>query len=174
MLDSLKIAFRPLQESDLPLMVKWLQTDFVVQWYGGEIRTEQEVCDKCLPRIRGESYVRPFAILYDDLPIGYIQTYRIEDTPDDYRNAINLTDSAGLDLFIGEADYIHNGLGQHILRKFMKTVIFPQMNIHWCIIAPEPENQSAIRAYEKAGFRHTKTLSLSDGKHEYVMAQNYE
>lgn len=169
MLDASKIAFRPMQETDLPLMAKWLQTNFVVEWYGGKSLTKQEVSEKYLPRILGESYVKPFAILYDDKSIGYIQTYLIEDTPDEYRNAIDLTDSAGIDLFIGDADYIHKRLGQHILRQFMKTVVFPQMGVKWCVIAPEPANQSAIRAYEKAGFRYTKIANFSDGEQEYVM-----
>lgn len=174
MLEPSKITFRSMQESDLPLMFKWLQTDFVVQWYGGKSLTKQEISEKYLPRIRMETYIKPFAILYDDIPIGYIQTYLIEATPDDYRNVINLPNSAGIDLFIGEVNYIHKGLGQHILRNFMKTVVFPQMSVKWCIIAPEPANKSAIRVYEKAGFRHTKTVAFSDGNQEYVMVHTYD
>ena len=40
------------------------------------------------------------------------------------------------------------------------------------IIAPEPGNKRAVRSYEKAGFRHVKTVFVPDsGEHEYVMEQ---
>lgn len=78
------ISFRPLREEDLPLLHGWLNQDFVARWYKiGPVPTPYEaVAAKYLPRIRGEEPTECFLLVVDDMPVGYIQTYRIRD----YRN----------------------------------------------------------------------------------------
>lgn len=117
-LDSQEINFQPLQESDFHLLHKWLTTVFVTQWYKEEGSLEN-IKKKYLPRIRGEEKVSCFIIQYGKTPIGYIQTYLLTDYPE-YRKYLPPTEfGAGVDLFIGEADYIHKGLGSSILKRFI-------------------------------------------------------
>ena len=167
------IGFRLMTPADLPLMHEWLSQEFVYAWYEKRPFSVEDVQAKFLPRVTGEQPTRCFFITHDGRPIGYIQTYRMVDYPDYNRQVGMEEDAAGLDLFIGHPDYIHKGLGKHILTRFMDEVVFKMPGITKCCVGPEPENAVAIRAYEKAGFRHLKTASV-DGELEYIMVATKE
>jgi RimJ/RimL family protein N-acetyltransferase len=111
-------------------------------------------------------------ILLGGAPIGFIQTYLIRDHPE-YAQAVQVGEgAAGVDLFIGEESAVHRGLGPQILRRFLHEIVFGGLGASACIIGPQPENASAIRAYEKTGFKHLKTVqspgSPGEGR-EYLM-----
>src|SRR5205807_1917212 len=99
-LDPTKIGFRPLEPADLPLLHRWLNTDFVKEWYDSGPPYE-EVVAKYAPRIAGRAPTRSFVTMYGDTPIGYIQTYRIDDYPEYSRYVRAGEEAAGVDLFIG-------------------------------------------------------------------------
>ncbi|MBI4642139.1 MAG: GNAT family N-acetyltransferase [Candidatus Tectomicrobia bacterium] len=82
MLDPTKIHFQKLCMADLHLIEKWFNTDFVMQWFSKRRWSYGEVVEKYSPRIQGQEPTDGFVILYDDTPIGYIQTYKIKDYPD--------------------------------------------------------------------------------------------
>jgi RimJ/RimL family protein N-acetyltransferase len=51
--------------------------------------------------------------------------------------------------------------------------IFSQPGVAMCFICPNPENERAVRAYEKAGFRHVKTVWIESEKaYQYVMRRD--
>jgi RimJ/RimL family protein N-acetyltransferase len=170
MIDPDKITFRSLQIADLELMLSWLNSPHVSRWYGSGNYTYQQVFEKYAPRIRSEVPVRSFLILYADSPIGYIQTYRISDHPE-YNAGIGADDqTAGVDLFIGEADYLHQGYGTAALRKFLLEIIFADESFTSCLVGPEPANKAAIRCYEKVGFNFWKTIHVpGEPENEYLM-----
>jgi RimJ/RimL family protein N-acetyltransferase len=170
-LDPAPIGFRPLERADLPTLYRWLTTPHVARWYSqGEPRTPAGVEAKYGPRIDGRTPTRAFAILYGATPIGYIQTYLIGDYPDYARHVAADEEAAGVDLLVGEADYVHRGLGAPLLRTFLREIVFVQPGVASCIIGPEPKNLAAIRAYEKAGFRYLKTIQQPDEPEpEYLM-----
>src|SRR5690554_35430 len=162
------ISFRLLKESDLPLMHKWLNNGYANKWYGKSEFSLEEVKAKYLPYIKQEKQTYAYIILYDNNPIGYIQTYYIKSYPL-YAKQIGVTENAaGLDLFIGDENYIHKGLGKYIISKFLKTIIFNILDVESCIIGPEPDNIVAIKVYEKVGFKFLKLVKTDDGK-EYLM-----
>lgn len=163
------IGFRLLATADLPLMHRWLNVPAVLEWWK-EPLSREEVEEKYGPCIRGEEPTRPYLILYDGRPIGYIQTYRVADHPE-YDAAVGLTEpAAGVDLFIGEDAFRHRGLGPAILRRFLLEIVFPTFDVVCCVIGPEPANRAAIRAYEKAGFRYLKTIQApGEDQPEYLM-----
>jgi RimJ/RimL family protein N-acetyltransferase len=154
------LSFRPLAESDLPAIHRWRNTPHILRWWHEPLTLEQ-VEAKYRPRITGDEPVRCFIILADDTPIGLIQTYRVGDFPE-YAECLPMPpDAAGIDLFIGEDAYLHRGLGSRILRAFVNNVIVPS-GVTTVSIDPSAENRIAIRAYEKAGFRHLLTTQLPD------------
>jgi RimJ/RimL family protein N-acetyltransferase len=165
-----KISFRKLEEKDLHMMHKWLNTDFVIEWYDKGGSSFADIEKKYLYRIRGESPTFPYVIVYDNNDIGYIQTYLIEDYPE-YSRYVKIDEcAAGMDLFIGEKEFIHKGLGKYIMNKFLKEYVFQLSNVISCIIGPEPKNKVAICSYEKTGFRYIKTIQLPDeDEPEYLM-----
>lgn len=154
-----KISFRKLQFADLPQMAEWLQTDFVKEWWHDPAPTTVEaLTEEYGPVIEGTDSTQAFFICYDSTPIGYIQTYRFRDNPE-WQEAIQPEgEAAGVDIFIGDTNFIHRGLGTLAMKKFLKEVVFSQPDINNCYIDPEPANKTAIRSYEKAGFTYWKTL----------------
>ncbi len=166
------VGFRRMTLDDLPLMHRWLHTPHVRDWWDedGGPPAYETVVEKYTPAIRGEEPTDAYLICYDGQPIGYIQTYLIRAYPE-YAAAIAVEDdAAGVDLFIGEADYLHKGLGSHILRAFLREIVFGASNAGSYIIGPSVRNTSAIRAYEKAGFRYLKTVAVPDEPEpEYLM-----
>jgi RimJ/RimL family protein N-acetyltransferase len=47
-----------------------------------------------------------------------------------------------------------------MLRRFLPELAFPFHGIDVCVIGPSVKNTAAIRAYEKAGFRPLKLVSV--------------
>jgi len=120
--------------------------------------------DKYRRRIRGDDAdpTLIFFIRHRGRPIGFIQSYRIDDY-DEYGKALALdVTAAGIDLFIGEPDLIGKGHGPALIRAFLKDVVFPTYDVAECVIGPSVKNVSAIRAYEKAGFRFFKDAQVHD------------
>lgn len=160
MLDPAPIGFRPLELADLPQLLRWLNTPHVVQWWE-EPPTFEEIVAKYTPRIMGQEPVHCFVILYDGHPIGYIQSYSIRDYPDFSRYVDSLEAMVGVDVFIGDADHVHKGLGSFIVTCFLRTIVFDSQHATSCLIDPDARNTVAIRAYEKAGFQHLQTVQVS-------------
>lgn len=166
------ISFRPLRSSDLPLMHRWLNAPHVARWWYGEDTSWRGIEEKYFPRLEDQDPVEPYLILYEDSPIGYIQAYPTSHD-EEYAKLVNVEDSVGVDLFIGEVEYLYQGLGSHILRRFLGEVVFKNAKI--CVIGPEPKNTAAIRAYEKAGFRFFKTIQVpGEPEPEHLMQMSRE
>ncbi len=164
------ISFKELKESDLDLMKKWLNTEFVRTWYGKRLWSYEDLVSEYLPMIRRQDPTDGFIIYVGQTPVGYIQTYLIKDNPDYSRYVQVGDDVAGMDLFIGEKGFFHKGFGVIIMVKFLADVVFKKEFVQTCIVGPEPKNQVAIKAYKKAGFKYLKTIQIPDeDEPEYLM-----
>ena len=86
------IEFRPLAESDLPLLRTWLEREHVRLWWREPI--EDELAQELIGR---------FVIVVDGRSAGMIQTYDGE-----------------VDLLIGEEELTGRGLGAQILSQFVE------------------------------------------------------
>ena len=159
--DEESISFRPLAETDLPLLHGWLNSPEVARWWevGGQHYPSLElVIDKWMPRKDVVETEKSYVIHYEGKPVGYIRC-ALNDDQTAYKEAFEIEGgTAGVDVFIGEEDYLHKGLGSSIITRFLREVVFVIYDVAVCVIDPELENTIAIRAYEKAGFRHTKTV----------------
>jgi RimJ/RimL family protein N-acetyltransferase len=171
-----KIAFRPLRKKDMPLMHRWLNTPHVSQWWsleGNHHPSIEEVVRHFSPRVKGQDPVDVYIIIYDDKPIGMIQSCRLDDEPEEKANIGLDRSCAGIDIFIGEEDYVHRGLGSGIIREFLKQVVFKKYDVDCCVIDPSVENKIAVRAYEKAGFKYFKTIWYEkDSQREHILVIN--
>lgn len=156
------IRFERLRASDLPLIHRWLHTPHVSRWWYDDVGTFEEVSERYSAYIEGREPVEPYLVLLGDRPVGYIQSYRVSDD-EEYHEIVGIENAAGVDLFIGERDLLYGGLGPRLIRRFLADIVFADGSIEVCVIDPEPENGAAIRAYEKAGFRHFKTADTSEG-----------
>lgn len=160
----MRICFTPLSESHFDKMLEWLQNRHVKKWWDKDVNWDQDLIKK-----KYESYVNrykilhhngeiikkpiyPFIINADYKDIGYIQYYNRHDFPSKYEYDISKIpqNSAGIDFYIGEVDFVGQGLGSKILDEFLKKYVFA--NFDNALVDPEVENSRAIKAYEKAGF----------------------
>ena len=99
----------------------------------------------------------------------FIQCYYIRDYPD-YPIGPEAANAAGIDLFIGERESAYRGLGPRLIREFLGRMVFRELAVDSCIIGPAQNNHAAIRAYEKAGFKYLKTVSIpGELEPEYLM-----
>jgi len=164
------IAFRKLEKRDLELLYTWLCNEEIYKWYGKSKRTYEDIERKYLPRIEGQVPTKPYLIIFDRNPIGYIQTYKLSDYPD-YAKCLGLDfDAACIDVFLGDVKNMGKGYSRLILRKFLEKVVFKIFSLDNAIIAPEINNLRAISAYESAGFIYIKTAVSDNGDYEYIMA----
>ena len=169
-----EISFRSLAEEDLPLIHHWLNQDHVAEWYGvGGVRrpTFDQVEARYGRRIRGEEPTRSFLVSYGGRPVGYIQTYLVDDYPENARGIELEPRTAGIDMFIGEPEMVGRGLGTALIVRFLRQVVFADPAVKACVLGPAPENTRAIRCYEHAGFRYLKTVQApgDDAVTEYWM-----
>lgn len=165
-----RISFRPLKHDDLMTMFQWMRDPEVSRWYGPAPLTLAEIQARYGPRIDGARSIDCYLALYDGSPVAYIQSYPISHQPG-YAAALDVDPGAiGVDMFIGEAGFRYHGFGPLMLQEFVRRIVFADTGVSYCVIAPEVNNQSAIRAYEKAGFQHIKTVPVpGEEEPEYVM-----
>jgi RimJ/RimL family protein N-acetyltransferase len=170
MVHQTEITFRPLAHADLPLMHRWLNHGAAFEWYGLKPTTLEEIVAEYTPKIEQAERVFGFVIVIDGQAAGYVQWYLIRDHPE-YAEQMDVpSDSAGIDMFIGEETFIHRGLGAPILRAFLREIVFADDRVGRAIIGPDERNAIAIRSYEKAGFCYLKTVPIKDEPApEYVM-----
>ena len=172
-----EISFERLTRADFPLLHRWLNNAEVALFYGvgdGNRKnpTLEEVIEEYEPRLRPGAATHCFITLLDGRQIGYIQCYRVGDYAD-YAKAIDLGDDVrAIDLFIGE-DARGHGLGARVIERFLEEQVFSRPGVTTCLLCPEPENERGVRAYEKAGFRHVKTVWVAEEKaYAYVMRRD--
>lgn len=166
-IDPKAIVFRRLRIEDLPLLVRWLNEPHVREWYDRDRDVSLvAVTERYAPKIRREKPTDSYLVFYQEKPVGYIQTYLVNDYPE-YGPFLGLNDdlAAGIDLFIGEPSLVGRGLGSNMVRKFVDEVVFADPRVNICTIGPEPGNSRAIHAYEKAGFHFLKTVQIPGENH---------
>lgn len=147
------IKFTRLTLGDIPKLYHWLQEPHVDEYWNTEhIENYGLIYQKYYLRLL-EGKIDMFFIQYFDVNIGFIQLHS------DYNKAIygDLGSAKGIDLFIGEKDYIHKGIGSICISKFLFYVSELYPEVEYVCIDPESKNKVAIRAYEKSGFHHIKT-----------------
>jgi aminoglycoside 6'-N-acetyltransferase len=154
------LSFRALSATDFPLMLAWLSSDHVKQWWDDGDDTLEKVA---LHYGAEEPDVARFILIKsteaEERPIGYFQYYIVSQ------------ETIGIDQFIGEADHINQGIGTTAIRLFLERIVMrhkPQQ----VIIDPHPENQRAIRCYEKVGFVYYAIEKKESGESAYMMRLN--
>jgi aminoglycoside 6'-N-acetyltransferase len=154
----MSLRFEPLDPSHFPLMLKWLESPHVKQWWDPEKTwTLSSVQEKYTDYTQGykteNSIKKPITarvIYYDEEPIGYIQGYNAYD----FSRSVTLDglpkSLGGFDIFIGEKNYLGKNLGAQAIRLFLEQILFPVYT--YVFSDPEYTNAMAVSAYQKSGF----------------------
>lgn len=169
-----QIEFRPLAESDLPLLFTWLARPHVAKWYAPSPLSFMEVAAKYGPRTVAGCDVDAYVIVVDGAQAGYIQKYRLEHFPE-YRRLLGAGDEeglAGMDLFLGDEWRTGHGLGTLVIRRFFLGQVLADAGVRGCVAGPHEGNLASIRAFEKAGFRRWKNAPNERGEVECVLRRD--
>lgn len=148
-----RIGFRPVDAGDYELLATWLDAPHMRQWWGPPETELGYIRDM----VEGRDTTRPFLILLEGKPVGYIQSWFIGDHQNETwaKDAPWLmhlpADAVGVDLSLGEARLLSQGIGTAALKAFVDILVAEGRRT--IVIDPDPTNLRAVRAYEKAGFR---------------------
>jgi aminoglycoside 6'-N-acetyltransferase len=149
------IAFRPLEDADLPQVETWLRAEHVAEWWRDPLEIAVE---KRRAALEGRREVEHYVILEHGQQVGMIQTYRVGDHPEWGELVGAEPEAAGVDLFVGEPAAVGRGLGPLILQEFVRTVVFARPETTAAVATVEEANRRSWRAFEKAGFRHVRDV----------------
>lgn len=155
-------SFSPLEEQDFQILFEWQQQPHVAWWW--QTGTDwPNFVEKYKQHIESD-YIFPFIINLDNKPIGYIQYYYIDQLQPEgwHKNFANLEMVVGIDVFIGEQDYMAKGHGTASMKSFIKT-LFEKPEIETVIVDPRPENIHAVHCFEKLGFKTIAQIEAPDG-----------
>ncbi|MEM6665694.1 MAG: GNAT family N-acetyltransferase [Pseudomonadota bacterium] len=146
------ITFEPVKRDDVALLREWMDLPHWRQWWGDP---ETEIAD-VIAMLNGEDCTRPFLFHLDRTPVGYIQVWSIGPHQNDewFAKAQWLahlpSHAVGVDLSVGPADHLGQGLGTRALTLFVEKLRAEGHDT--IIIDPDPGNGRAVAAYRKAGF----------------------
>jgi RimJ/RimL family protein N-acetyltransferase len=165
---SVRIAFRPLAENDLPDLVEWMHAPHAARWFSADLDLS-EAQRKYIPRIEGRSPTRMQVVLIGGRARGFLQHYRLRDYPD-YCRAAGDQEAAGVDYLIGAEELTGRGLGPQMIWSYLRQVVFAaHPDAPRVVASPELANHRSIRALEKAGFRQAGQIAGEvPGKPEMV------
>lgn len=142
--------FTPLTAAGLDLVATWFEAPHVTEWWPGDGVGE-------IARGLAEPGFDAYLVVFDGRPFAYLQVYDPFAEPDHpYQD--QPPGSRGVDLFIGEASMLGCGHGSALLREMSDRLL--EAHHPRVLIDPDPTNGRAIRAYEKAGFRHLGLRSV--------------
>jgi len=116
--------------------------------------------------------ISTYIIYFNATPIGYIQYYNVYDFPrDDNATLEGLPKNlAAIDLYIGEADFVGQGLGPLLIDQFLIHYVWKYFSA--CFVDVNASNTQARRAYEKAGFKLIK--AVANGKAIWMLRNKNE
>jgi aminoglycoside 6'-N-acetyltransferase len=160
--------FEKLGKEHFPLLLKWLEAPHVKKWWDRDIKWTPELIEKKysdyvkgFKRLKLETQVieKPidaFIINDNKVDIGYIQYYDKQDFPPEqgYDTSWIPEGCAAIDWYIGELDYIGQGIGSKVLNMFLSELVFKVFP--GAFVDPNVANIAAIRVYENVGFRVVK------------------
>lgn len=165
-----QITLRLMQAADLPMLHEWLNREHIVQWWGGERPTPEEVTAWYGPRVLAEESVTPYIALLDGLPFAYVQCYVAMGSGDGWWEAETDPGVRGIDQSIADAALLGQGLGTRLVRATL-ALLFADPAVTKVQTDPAPDNARAIRCYEKAGFRRIATIQTPDGPALYMLCE---
>lgn len=150
------ITFKPLEEKDMRLFFTWVKKPHIAQWWKSD--TYEKFFEKYHPKMASQNFVFPFIMYINEKPIGYIQYY-LADKVDNgwWMKTHGQAGTIGMDIIIGETDYIGKGFGPMLIKKFIEK-IYQETKASKIIIDPSVNNIAAIRCYEKIGFKRVKEI----------------
>ena len=160
----LDLKFRPMLETDLPVLHEWIQRPHVAEWWGGAGASAyiEDTKRKYLPRLDPGSSVKGYFALLGGEPIGFIQSYVALGCGNGWWESETDPGVRGIDQFLGDGSRLGQGLGTRMVMAFLQR-LYEDPSVTRVQTDPDPANRRAIRCYKKAGFRIVETIVTPNG-----------
>ena len=155
------ISFRPLTAADLPLLHEWLGRPHVSAWWG-DAPSLAEVEADYAPFLAADSKTLGFIAWLDERPLGFIQSYVVAGWGDGWWEDETDPGARGIDQFLAHSEDLGRGLGTQLVRTFVDH-LFEDEAVTVVQTDPSPDNERAIRCYERAGFVRMREMTTPDG-----------
>jgi AacA4 family aminoglycoside N(6')-acetyltransferase len=162
------VRLRLMTEQDLPMLHNWLNRPHIVEWWGGERPTLEQVRHHYLPRVLAQERVTPYIATLDGEPFAYAQSYVAIGSGDGWWEDETDPGVRGIDQSIAHAELLGIGLGTKLVRVLV-DLLFSDPAVTNIQTDPSTNNHRAIRCYEKAGFRRVKIIDTPDGPALYML-----
>jgi len=153
------VSFRPLTRADFPLLSMWIAAPHVAPWWR-EDASPDAVERAYGPAVDGADPTEMFVAVVEGRDVGYAQRYLLDDYPD-WSAALGVTDAAGIDYLIGEADAIGTGAGSAMVDAFSAATLERYPGIDCVAVAVQQANRRSWRALERAGFERVFAGTLA-------------
>lgn len=150
---SATIFFKPLTQSDLPLLFAWFRQPYIAQLWA-EPSDYPIFEQKWLSKLHNSLDTTHRYIACDEHgPFGYIHYYHVNDNDrSHFPNVAIPAGSVGMDLFIADQTRLGKGLGTQMIKSFIAHLKAQEPACPAIIIDPAPDNTRAIACYKKVGF----------------------
>ncbi len=167
------IALRKLDDRDDVLLLKWLTSPEVLEYYEGrDSNFDLKAIHKKF--YNDDTGVTRCIIDYCRDAIGYLQFYHYDEL--EYGMAASDEVIYGTDQFIGEPKLWNKGIGANLMKMVVEYLI-KEKGANRIILDPQCRNVRAIACYEKCGFKKTRFLpesELHEGKLEDCWLMEYK
>lgn len=160
------IRIRPLEDSDAPLLLKWLTDPENLEWWEGKsaVFTSERIQEDFYAE---EPLGRRCIVEYEGEPIGYVQIFLLDnESREEYQYPHPELTAFGIDQFIVRPELRNRKLGRTFI-KMLLDHLTSQEGADAVVLDPHADNPRAIRCYEACGFRKLRFLpahELHDGK----------
>ena len=144
------MKIRELQMKDAPLMLEWMHDDSVSRYF--RVDFSGKTMEDCLTFIAGAQEKESIHLA-------------IADDRDEYMGTVSLKHIRGNAAELGivlRACAMGKGFAAYGLKKLMEygREKYGIMTLYWCV---DPENQRALRFYEKQGFHRSDVPAQAEG-----------
>lgn len=169
---SFDLRFKPLEETDFELVHTWVQRPFVKCWFEHLVMPWDEFQEAFRYRLQCPT-LSLFIVETKKQPIGFIGYYDASEFPDGggYEEPEG---TYGIDLFIGEEEYLGKGYGTAMLSQFITKMLNERRAFHKpitkIIVDPHTANTAAIGLYKKLGFTIIRQIDSPLYGDQYIMA----
>lgn len=142
-----KLRLKPVEDSDIELLAKWLNKDYILKWYNDADEWLKEIRER-----NGEfGFLHHFIVMKNNKPIGFGQYYDCFDVQEEWYIIERPDRMYSIDYLIGEEEYLGKGYGKEIVRLLMDEIynLSPEAEI---VVQPDNDNIPSCKALLANGF----------------------
>lgn len=142
-----KLCLKPIEDSDIEMLSKWLNKDYILKWYNDA----DEWLNEVRKRKNAFSFLNHYVVYMQDIAIGFCQYYDCFDAQEEWYSIEIPNKVYSIDYLIGEEAYLGKGYGKTIVQSLVEKII-DEKSPDAIIVSPDAENTASCKALLANGF----------------------